>query len=69
MRMITDDELILKHGLECSCAETPPTLDDFEILVEGTVRCVELSNSIVPMGLPSLLLAGSDNSHTSYLDL
>ena len=44
MRMITDDELILKHGLECSCAETPPTLDDFEILVEGTVRCVELSN-------------------------
>lgn len=67
--MVTDDELILVRGFEQSYAETPLTLHNLNILVGGVVRCAELSVSFAPMDLPSLLLSGSDNSRTSYLDL
>jgi len=69
MGTITYDEVMLTHGLEWSCAETPLTPDNLNILVQVTVRCVRPYGPIVTMGLPCPLLSAFENSRTSYSDL
>ena len=69
MGTITYDEATLTHGLERSHAETPLTPDNFNTLVQVTVRCVGPYGPIATTGLPCLLLSAFENSHTSYPDL
>jgi hypothetical protein len=69
MRALTYDELMLTHGLKWSCAETPLTPDNFNTLIQDTVRCAGLYKPIATTGLPSLLLSAFENSRTSYPDL
>jgi len=69
MGTITYDEVMLTHGLERSCAETPLAPDNFNTLVQVTVRCLGPYGPIATIGLPCLLLSAFENSHTSYPDL
>jgi hypothetical protein len=67
--MITDDEVVLGHGLEYSCAEAPLALDNFDVLIQKAVRRARLCWSIAAMGSPWLFLSVSDNFRTSCPDL
>lgn len=69
MGTITYDEVMFTHGLEWSCAETPLTPDNLNILVQVTVRCARPYGPTITMGLPCPLLSAFENSHTSYSDL